>query len=106
MFHRHIEDHMDAGIGSGHVPVLSPSVSDSANAIAEVKLNAKVMKNLVGSASAPTGEDLDIADQAFVSSDSIIMVRKAGKVIRIMYMTCPWGTKEVIPLAKKLVPSL
>jgi len=36
----------------------------------------------------------------------VIMVRKGGKVIRIMYMTCPCGTKEVIPLAKKLVQSL
>jgi hypothetical protein len=106
MFHCHIEDHMDTGIGSGNVPVLSLSVSDSANAIAEVKLHAKVMKNLVASASAPAGEDLDIADQAFVSSDSIIIVRKAGKVIRIMYLTCPCGTKEVIPLAKKLLQSL
>jgi zinc-ribbon domain len=87
---------------SGNVPVLGFSVSDSPSAIAEMKLNAKVLKNLGG----VTGEDLDIGDQAFVSSDSMIMVRKGGKVIRIMYMTCPCGTKEVIPLAKKLVQSL
>ncbi|HYM78451.1 MAG TPA: hypothetical protein VE377_20935 [Candidatus Dormibacteraeota bacterium] len=91
---------------SGKVPVLSLSVSDSASAIAEMKLNAKVMKNLGGSGNSATGEDLDLGDQAFVSSDSVIMVRKGGKVIRIMYMTCPCGTKEVIPLARKLVQSL
>ncbi len=101
------QDQQDAtGDGSGSVPVLSLSVSASASAIAEMKLNAKVMKSLGGSGNAATGEDLDIGDQAFVSSDSIIMVRKGGKVIRIMYMTCPCGTKEVIPLAKKLVQSL
>lgn len=101
------QDQQDAtGDGSGSVPVLSLSVSASASAIAEMKLNAKVMKSLGGSGNAATGEDLDIGDQAFVSSDGIIMIRKGGKVIRIMYMTCPCGTKEVIPLAKKLVQSL
>jgi hypothetical protein len=91
---------------SGNVPVLALSVSDSPSASAEMKLNAKVMKNLAGGAMPATGQDLDIGDQAFASSDSLIMVRKRGKVIRIMYMTCPCGTNEVIPLAKKLVQSL
>jgi len=101
------QDRQDAGSdGLENVPVLSLSVSDSASAMAEMKLNAKVMKNLGGSGNAATGEDLDIGDQAFVSSDSVIMVRKGGKVIRIMYMTCPCGTKEVIPLARKLVEQL
>jgi hypothetical protein len=88
---------------SGNVPVLGISVSDSASAVAEMKLNAKVLKNLGGG---KTGEDLEIGDQAFVSSDGMIMVRKGGKIIRMMYMTCPCGTKEVIPLAKQLSAAL
>lgn len=92
----------DGGDGQGNVPVFSFSVSDSASAVAEMKLNAKVMKNLGGK----TGEDLDIGDQAFASSDSMIMVRKGGKIIRITYMTCPCSTKEILPLARKLADSL
>ena len=88
--------------GAGSVAVLAVSVSDSPSAIAEMKLNAKVLKNLGG----PTGEDLDIGDQAFVSGESLIMVRKGSKVVRILYMTCPCGTKQVIPLARKLADSL
>lgn len=88
--------------GAGSVAVLAVSVSDSPSAIAEMKLNAKVLKNLGG----PTGEDLEIGDQAFVSGESVIMVRKGSKVIRILYMTCPCGTKQVIPLARKLADSL
>lgn len=88
--------------GAGSVAVLAVSVSDSPSAIAEMKLNASVLKNLGG----PTGEDLDIGDQAFVSGESVIMVRKGSKIVRILYMTCPCGTKQVIPLARKLADSL
>jgi hypothetical protein len=91
---------------SGNVPVLGISVSDSASAAAEMKLNAKVMKRLGGSGMPATGEDIDIGDQGFVSSDSVIIFRKGNKVVRIMYTTCPCGTKEVIPLAKRLAASL
>jgi hypothetical protein len=91
---------------SGNVPVLGISVSDSASAVAEMKLNAKVMKRLGGSGMPATGEDVDIGDQGFVSSDSVISFRKGNKVVRMMYMTCPCGTKEVIPLAKQLAASL
>ncbi|HZQ51213.1 MAG TPA: zinc-ribbon domain-containing protein [Bryobacteraceae bacterium] len=88
--------------GAGRVAVLAVSVSDSPSAIAEMKLNAKVLKNLGG----PPGEDLDIGDQAFVSGESVMMIRKGSKVIRILYMTCPCGTRQVIPLAKKIAGSL
>jgi hypothetical protein len=91
---------------SGNVPVIAISVSESPSAVAEMKLNARVLGHLGGSNGPSTGEALDIGDQAFVSSDSAIMIRKGGKLVRIMYMTCPCGTNEVIPLAKKLVQSL
>jgi hypothetical protein len=89
------------GDGSGNAPVLVIDVSDSANAIAEMKLNAKVLGNLGGQS-----QDLNIGDQAFASSDSMIIFRKGEKLIRMMYTTCPCGTKDVIPLAKKLANSL
>jgi hypothetical protein len=60
---------------AGRVAVLAASVSDSPSAMAEMKLNAKVLKNLGG----PTGQDLDIGDRAFVSGESVIMVRKAAR---------------------------
>jgi hypothetical protein len=88
--------------GAGRVAALAVSVSDSPSAIAEMKLNARVLENLGG----PTGQDLEIGDQAFVSGESVIMVRKGSKVVRILYMTCPCGTKQVIPLARKLADSL
>jgi hypothetical protein len=91
---------------SGNVPVIAISVSESPSAVAEMKLNARLLGHLGGSNGPSTGEALDIGDQAFVSSDSAIMIRKGGKLVRIMYMTCPCGTNEVIPLAKKLVQSL
>lgn len=91
---------------SGNVPVLSISVSESASAIAEMKLNARVLGNLGGSHAASTKEDLNIGDQAFVTAGSIMMIRKGGKIVRIMYTTCPCGTENIKPLAEKLVGAL
>ncbi len=96
------QDKQDAtGDGSGNVPVLVIDISDSADAVTEMKLNSKVLGNLGGQ-----GEDLKIGDEAFASSDSLIMFRKGGKIIRMMYTTCPCSTKDVIPLATKLANSL
>jgi hypothetical protein len=57
---------------SGNVPVLALSVSESPAAIAEMKLNAKVLGNLGGSHATSTKEDFNIGDQAFVTADSMI----------------------------------
>lgn len=101
------QDKQDAtGDGSGNVAVLAIDISDSPNATAEMKLNENVLKIPGGQSANPTSEDLDIGDQAFVSSDSLIMFRKGKKLVRMMYTTCPCGTKDVIPLAKKLADSL
>ncbi|MHB8655048.1 MAG: hypothetical protein ACYDA9_14360 [Terriglobia bacterium] len=91
---------------SGNVPVLGISVSESASAIAEMKLNAKVLGNLGGSNMPSTKEDLDIGDQAFVTAGSIMMIRKGGKIVRIMFTTCPCGTENIKPLAEKVVAEL
>jgi len=102
MFNSMPQPKQDAtGDGSGNVPVLGIGISDSPNAVAEMNLNAKTLGNLGGQ-----GQKLDIGDQAFASSDSMLMFRKGKKIIRIMYVSCPCSTKDVIPLAKKLANSL
>jgi hypothetical protein len=88
---------------SGNVPVLGISVSDSASAVAEMKLNRKGMKSFGGA----TVTDLDgVGDEAFVTADSSIIARKGNKQIRIMYMTCPCSLDAVKPLAQKIAEAL
>ncbi|HXF13319.1 MAG TPA: hypothetical protein VN517_09195 [Terriglobales bacterium] len=85
---------------SGEVPVFNFSVDQHA-AEEQMRLNAKAL-SILGDIQGLPG----IGDQAFVSSDGMIMVRKGNKLIRIMYITCPCGTEAVEPLAKKLADSL
>ena len=87
---------------SGNVPVLVVSVRQEADADAEMRLNAKVMGGFNSTSQGVEG----IGNQAFVSGDSLMMIRKDDKLVRIMYMTCPCSTKEIKPLARKLVASL
>jgi hypothetical protein len=84
----------------GEVLVFNFSVDRHA-AEEQLQLNAKGL-SILGDVQGLTG----IGDQAFASGDGMIMVRKGKNLIRIMYITCPCGTKDVIPLAKKLVDSL
>lgn len=87
---------------SGTVPVMVVSVQERDNADAEMQLNAKVMGRL-----GPGTPGLEgIGNEAFVTGDSMMMIRKDNKLIRIMYMTCPCGTNEIKPLARKLVAAL
>ncbi len=85
---------------AGEVLVFNFSVDQHA-AEAQMRLNAKVMGRI--------GETQDlpgIGDQAFVSGDSMIMVRKGNKLVRIMYLTCPCGTEAVKPLAREIADAL
>lgn len=85
---------------AGEVLVFNFSVDQHA-AEAQMRLNAKVMGRI--------GETQDlpgIGDQAFVSGDSMILVRKGNKLVRIMYLTCPCGTEEVKPLAREIADAL
>jgi hypothetical protein len=85
---------------SGEVPFFNFSVDQHA-AEEQMRLNAKVL-GVIGDQVRLPG----IGDQAFVSADGIIMVRKGKNLVRIMYITCPCGTKEVIPLAKQLADAI
>lgn len=85
---------------SGEVPVFNFSVDQNA-AEEQIQLNAKTLA-LLGDTQGLPG----IGDQAFVSADGIIMVRKGKNLIRIMYITCPCGTEAVKPLAKKIADAM
>ncbi|HEY1676929.1 MAG TPA: hypothetical protein VGG04_04435 [Candidatus Sulfotelmatobacter sp.] len=85
---------------SGEVPVFSFSVDQNA-AEEQMRLNAKVLGNLGDQEGLP-----GIGDQAFVSADGMIFVRKGKNLVRIMYISCPCGTEQVKPLAKEIADAL
>ncbi len=85
---------------SGEVPVFGFSV-DQNSAAEQMRLNAKVLGNLGDQEGLP-----GIGDQAFVSSDGMIFVRKGKNLVRIMFITCPCGTEQVKPLAKEIADAL
>ncbi len=85
---------------SGEVPVFVFSV-DQHGAEEQMRLNAKVFGNLGNEQGLP-----GIGDQAFVSADGMIMVRKGKTLVRIMYLACPCGVEQVKPLAKEIADAL
>ncbi len=85
---------------SGEVPVFSFSVDTNA-AEEQMQLNGKVLSTLGDTQGLP-----GIGDQAFVSADGMIMLRKGKSLVRIMFMTCPCGTDAVKPLAKEIADAL
>ena len=85
---------------SGEVLVFNFWV-DQHNADAQMRMNAKGFSNLGDTQGLP-----GIGDQAFVSGDGMIMVRKGNKLVRIMYLTCPCGTEAVKPLAKEIADAM
>ncbi len=85
---------------SGEVPVFSFSVDQNA-AEAQLRLNAKVLGSLGPQQGLP-----GIGDQAFVSADGMIFVRKGKNLVRIIYLSCPCGTEQVKPLAKEIADAL
>ena len=85
---------------SGEVPVFVFSL-DQHEAEEQMQLNAKVLGNLGNEEGLP-----GIGDQAFVSADGMIMVRKGKTLVRIMYLTCPCGVEQVKPLAKEIADAL
>jgi hypothetical protein len=85
---------------SGEVPVFTFSVDQHA-AEEQMSLNTKGLAILGDQQDLP-----GIGDQAFASSDGMIMVRKGNRLVRIMYLTCPCGTEQVKPLAKEIADAL
>lgn len=85
---------------SGEVPVFTFSVDEN-SAEAQMRLNAKVLGNLGSQEGLP-----GIGDQAFVSADGMMFVRKGKSLVRIIYTTCPCGVEQVKPLAKEIANAL
>ena len=85
---------------SGEVPVFVFSL-DQHEAEEQMQLNAKVFGSLGNEEGLP-----GIGDQAFVSADGMIMVRKGKTLVRIMYLACPCGIEQVKPLAKEIADAL
>jgi hypothetical protein len=85
---------------SGEVPVFSFSVDENA-AKEQMRLNAKVLRVMGDQESLP-----GIGDQAFVSADGMIMMRKGKNLVRIMFIACPCNTDAVKPLAKEIGDAL
>lgn len=67
----------------------------------QMRLNAKVLGNLGPQQGLP-----GIGDQAFVSADGMMMVRKGKTLIRIIFVSCPCGMEQVKPLAKEIADAL
>ena len=85
---------------SGEVLVFNFSVDQHA-AEEQMRLNAKGLSILGDTRSLP-----GIGDQAFVSGDGMIMVRKGKNLVRIMFVSCPCGVEAVEPLAKEIANAL
>jgi hypothetical protein len=85
---------------SGEVPVFSFSVDQNA-AEEQMRLNAQVL-GVMGDQEGLPG----IGDQAFVSADGIIMMRKGMNFVRIIFIACPCNTDAVKPLAKEIADAL
>ncbi len=85
---------------TGEIAVFNFSIDENA-AEEQMRMNAKML-GIMGDTEGLPG----IGDQAFVSADGMIMVRKGNKLVRIMFLTCPCGTEAVKPLAKKIADAL
>jgi hypothetical protein len=70
----------------------------------DARIAMKLVKNLLGNQ--PGAENISIGDEAFDSGGNALMVRKDGHLLRITYATCPCGTDEIKPLAKKAADKL
>jgi hypothetical protein len=92
----------DTQSADGNVVVFTFGIDTNA-AQEQMHLNAKVLGGLGSVAQQPLE---GIGDEAFAEADSMMMVRKGDKLIRIMYMSCPCNTDAIKPLAKRLADKL
>jgi hypothetical protein len=96
------EANTDTESANGNVVVFTFGV-DTNSAREQMHLNTKVLGGLGSAAQQPLE---GIGDEAFAEADSMMMVRKGDKLIRIMYMSCPCSTEAIKPLAKQLAARL
>lgn len=103
MFKVFQNENKDSKPDTGEVPVFNFSVNhiDPNTGEAQMRLSAKGLGRLGDLQGLP-----GIGDQAFVSSDGMIMLRKSDKLAVIMFLSCPCGTEAVKPLAKEIADAL
>jgi hypothetical protein len=85
----------------GEAPVLMFSV-DASNAEFQLKLT----RGTFGRIGPGTVIIPNLGDDNFDAYGAMLLVRKGDKLVRVMYMTCPCGTTEVVPLIRKVVAKL
>jgi hypothetical protein len=86
----------------GEAPVIAFSI-DNNNAQLQMRLNKTAMGSF-GPVAVSTIPDL--GDEAFDVAGAMLFVRKGDKLVRIMYMTCPCGRDDVLPLARAIASGL
>ena len=86
----------------GEAPVISYSIDNNAAQL-QMRLNRSTLGQIgpVGLVAIP-----GLGDEAFDAYGAMIFVRKGDKLVRIMYMECPCGPEDVVPLAQKIVAGL
>jgi hypothetical protein len=84
----------------GEIPVLAFTVS-TGNAQQEMATN----RQMLGRMSSLTTVT-DLGDDAFETSQSVLMVRKGDKFIRFIYTQCNCASSDVIALARQVVAGL
>jgi hypothetical protein len=85
----------------GEAPVLTFSIDNNAAEL-QMKLNQGTLGRLgPGVVSIP-----GLGDEAFDAYGAMMFVRKGDKLVRIMYMECPCGVEDVVPLARAIVAGL
>jgi hypothetical protein len=86
----------------GESPVLGYSIDNNAAQL-QMRLNRTTLGQIgpVGLQAIP-----DLGDEAFDAYGAMMFVRKGDKLVRIMYMSCPCSTADVIPLARTIVAGL
>jgi hypothetical protein len=87
---------------AGETPILTFSIDDNA-APFQMKLNRGMLGQLGPMA---TSNIPDLGDEAFDVAGAVMMARKGDKLVRVMYMTCPCGRDDVLPLVRKIVLGL
>jgi hypothetical protein len=86
----------------GETAVFAFTVDENA-AQFQMKFNKGMLKNLGPMA---TTDVPNLGDEAFDMAGAMLLVRKGDKLVRIMYMQCPCGLDEILPLARTLVSAL
>jgi hypothetical protein len=86
----------------GEAVVLAYSIDNNAAPL-QMKLNRAALGHIgpVGLQAIP-----DLGDEAFDAYGAMMFVRKGDKLVRIIYMSCPCATADVLPMARTIVAGM